>query len=103
MEQINITPSEAIIYIAILNVIFGFFLGFFPLLVGLILKNRKLGIYGFIVSMIGGGILGIFLSYPIALVFTWIIIRRSKEENGEDAKSVDNNDALENEMASASL
>ena len=80
MEQLKLTYNEIILYIAIANTILGMLLGSFPLITGIFLKNRKLGIYGFIISVIGGAILGVLLSYPIAAVFTWLILKKSSAE-----------------------
>ena len=64
-----------VIYITIINIILGFLFGIFPLLLGIKMNNRKYGVVGFIGTIIGGGILGVFLSFPIALIFSWLIIK----------------------------
>ncbi len=79
MQDVRITLNEIAVYLMIANIILGFLFGSFPLLLGLKLKNRKLAIYGFIGSIIGSVILGIFLSYPIAVIFTWLLLKNSKE------------------------
>ncbi len=79
MEQLRITQTEAIVYLAIINAVLGLLFGFFPLLTGIIIKNRKYGIYGFLGSIIGGAILGVILSFPIAFVFTWLILRNTSK------------------------
>ncbi len=92
MEQIKLSYNEAIFYIAFINILLGFLLGSFPLISGFIAKNRKYGIYGFIGSIIGGAILGILLSYPIALIFTWLTLRKLTDKssvNVENEKPVD--------------
>ncbi len=71
----KITYNQVLIYLSVINVILGFLFGAFPLIAGLLLKNRKYGIWGFIGSIIGGAFLGLFLSFPIALIFTWLILR----------------------------
>lgn len=54
------------------------------------MKNRKYGFYGFIFSVIGGAILGVLLSYPIAGIFSWLILKKSfAKEEDDDAADVD--------------
>ncbi len=89
MDQIKISQSEVIFYIALINIVIGFFLGTFPLLAGFIAKNRKYGIYGFIGSVVGGGILGILLSYPIAMIFIWLIVKKAIVRESADSISID--------------
>jgi hypothetical protein len=63
------------LYVSIINAFLGILFGFFPLLAGIMFKNRKYGVYGFLGSIIGGAILGVFLSFPIAILLTWLILR----------------------------
>lgn len=78
MEDIRITVRELTYYLIIANVVFGVLLGFFPLLVGIKLANRKLALIGFIACLIGGTFLGLFVAYPLALIFVWLIVRSPK-------------------------
>jgi NhaP-type Na+/H+ or K+/H+ antiporter len=55
------------------------------------MKNRKYGVYGFIGSIVGGAILGIFLSYPIAAILTWLILRKSFAKDSIDDAVVNEN------------
>ena len=89
MEDIRITFRDLALYIVIANVVFGVLLGFFPLLAGFSLANRKLALIGFIACLIGGTFLGLFLSYPLALIFVWLIVRspKSGEATATDAVS----------------
>ena len=75
MEEIRITFRELGFYILIGNIILGVLFGSLPLIAGLKLKNRKYGFIGFIGSILGGTLLGVFLSYPLALLFVWLIVR----------------------------
>lgn len=100
MEQIILTKNDIIFYLTIINVVLGILFGSFPLISGLIFNNRKYGFYGFIISVIGGAILGIFLSYPIAAIFTWLILKKSKAEtivadDNSSAAKVSASDALD--------
>lgn len=79
MAQIRLTPKEAILYVTLLNIGIGIILGAIPLILGFLRKKRKYAMFGFIGSIIGGAILGIFLSIPIATVFTWLITRNENE------------------------
>jgi len=80
MEQIKLTTNEAILYIAILNIGLGILFGAIPLILGFIRKERSYAVFGFLGSIIGGAILGIFLSIPVAAIFTWLILRKTKAE-----------------------
>ena len=94
MEDIKISYNEIAVYITVINVALGILFGSFPLFAGLKMKNRNYAVYGFIGSIIGGAILGAFLSYPIAIIFTWLILRTPKEtveainKNSTESESV---------------
>ncbi len=101
MEQIRLTNNEAIVYITIFNVLLGIVLGLIPLILGFVKKERSYGVFGFLGSIIGGAILGLFLSVPVMAIFTWLILRRPKNtvaassENIQPANStVKNSDNL---------
>ncbi len=87
MQPIQISSDQLMLYAMLINIVLGFLFGTFPLLSGIILNNRKLGVYGFISSIIGGAVLGVFLSFPIAAVFTRLILKKSfaKEDDGVNA------------------
>ena len=93
MENIQISFEQARNYIIFINIVLGFLFGTFPLLSGIKMNNRKYGIYGFIGAVIGGAILGVFLSYPIAAVFTWLILKKSFITKSDDALAVNENPA----------
>jgi hypothetical protein len=46
----------------------------FPLIAGLRTGDRRYAVFGFLGAVVGGAILGIILSFPIALVFEWLIL-----------------------------
>lgn len=81
MEQIQLTTREAIVWVMAINAIVGFVLGLIPLLFGYFNKNTRTGIVAIAVSTIGGAILGVFVSIPSTILFTWIIMRRAKAKN----------------------
>jgi membrane associated rhomboid family serine protease len=83
MEQIKLTTNEAILYIALFNIGLGILFGLVPLIFGFIRKERSYAVFGFLGSIIGGALLGVFLSIPVAAIFTWLILRRPKNEAAE--------------------
>ena len=78
MDPIHLTAREAIFYGALINALIGFVLGLIPLLFGYFNKRLRLGIFGFVAAIVGGAILGIFLSVPATIVFTWLVARKKK-------------------------
>lgn len=66
--------------IAMIGAGLGFIFGLIPLILGFLKKERSYAVFGFLGSLIGGAILGIFLSIPIAAIFTWLILRKPKVE-----------------------
>ncbi len=83
MEEIKLTTTQAILYSALFNAALGLLFGLIPLISGFIKKERSYAVFGFLGSMIGGAILGILLSIPIAAIFTWLILRRPKNINNQ--------------------
>lgn len=75
MEELKISFKELAVYFGVINIVLGLLFGSFPLICGIKMKNRNYGVYGFIGSIIGGAILGVLLSYPISMIFTWLILR----------------------------
>lgn len=59
-----------------INVVIGLVLGLVPFSLGFIKGRKKLGLAGFAACLIGGAILGIFLSLPACLLFTWMVVKR---------------------------
>ena len=96
MEEFRTTYKEILIYLSLVNVILGFLFGVFPLLSGIIIKNRKYGIWGFLGSVIGGSVLGVFLSFPIAVIFTWLILKNPVVEDHSNVTATnDKSDKVE--------
>ncbi len=79
MEEIRI----GYLGLLIANVILGFLFGTFPLVAGLLSGNRKYAFLGFVITLAGGAMLGIFLSFPIAMLFFWLILRRPAVETSD--------------------
>jgi hypothetical protein len=75
MDEVRLTMSEALLYVAIGGAVVGFLLGLVPLVVGIVKKKVKIGVIGLIVSTLGGALLGVFISIPAMAIFTWLILR----------------------------
>jgi hypothetical protein len=85
MEEIRLTYTELLTGFVVFNSVLGFLFGFFPLLAGLRLKNRKYGVFGLLTSVFGGVLAGIFIAFPAAAVFTWLILRSvNTSQRGSD-------------------
>lgn len=70
------TTTEAALYITLFNTVLGIILGSIPLILGFLRKERSYAVFGFLGSVIGGALLGLFLSLPIAVIFVWLILRK---------------------------
>jgi hypothetical protein len=77
MEPINLTTRDFYIYALLINVGLGFLFGLIPLVFGIMKGQRKYGFLGLILSVVGGGLLGLLLAIPVAAIFTWLIFSRS--------------------------
>lgn len=58
-----------------INTAIGFAIGLVPLIFGIFKRKVKIGLLGFIGSILGGTILGIFLAIPIAVFCTYKIVK----------------------------
>ncbi len=81
MDEFRIGYREALIYLSVANAVLGVLFGCFPLFTGLKLRNARYGIIGFVGSVLGGALAGIFLSFPVAFIFVWLILRKSPENS----------------------
>ena len=75
MDPNTLTPQQLIIFGVLINAGIGLALGLIPLILGFVKGNVKYGVYGLLASTVGGAILGILLSTPAAIVFSWLIVR----------------------------
>jgi len=73
MEPIRINPYT-FLYIG-LGV--GLGAGLILLMIGWLKGKAKLGAIGLAASIVGGGLLGIFLVIPVFAVFLWLILRKT--------------------------
>jgi hypothetical protein len=75
------TTSQIILYATLINGAIGFALGLIPLLFGYFNSRLRTGIIGIIAATVGGMILGIFLSVPATVIFTWLAVRKTKTQD----------------------
>ena len=87
MEDITLTIKDIAIFLIGINILLGILFGLFPLFVGKKFGNGKLGVIGFFVSLLGGGLLGIVASFPAAFIFTWYILRSTQTSVPETVSS----------------
>ena len=78
MDPIHLTTREALVWAAIINAVVGFVLGLIPLLFGYFNKQFRTGVIAIVITTLGGALLGIFISIPATIIFTWLISRRAK-------------------------
>ena len=78
----------------IANVVLGFLFGTFPLVAGIRRGNRKYAFLGFVLSIAGGALLGLLLSYPLAMIFLWLILRDRATGPTGDAPPADGEAAV---------
>lgn len=88
MEQIRLSYTEAIMYLALFGVVLGILLGLIPLILGIRKKKRQYGIFGFVASIICGAIMPL-LSIIVVAIFTWLILRKPDAENDSPEISSD--------------
>ena len=69
-----------------INVVLAFLFATFPLVAGILRGNQKRGFLGFVLALVGGALLGILLSFPLAMIFFWLIVR---DEGHEPVVSTD--------------
>ncbi|MEQ1642834.1 MAG: hypothetical protein ABL959_05260 [Pyrinomonadaceae bacterium] len=78
MDPSKMTTQEVMMYAALFNAGIGLVLGLVPLVLGFIKGRPKYGVIGFLACLFGGAILGIILSLPAMIFFTWLVVRGSK-------------------------
>ncbi len=88
MEELRIGFYGLLVF----NIAFGFLFGTFPLIAGIRVGDRKRGFLGFVLSIAGGALLGFFLSYPLAMLYCWMILRAPATDTmtSSDAAPADN-------------
>lgn len=83
MEPIRVEGIEAVYLFAAINAVVGFVLGLIPLGFGYFRGRTKLGVLGIVSSVLGGALVGLFLSVPAVVLFMWLIIRKNESPAAE--------------------
>ena len=93
MEPVQLNYQEAFFWGIIIHAGIGFVLGLIPLIIGIVKRNFKYGIFGHVAATVGGAVLGIFLSVPAVIIFTWLILKnpRPSQNFESDAQALDSN------------
>jgi len=78
----------------VVNIVLGFLFGAFPLLAGIRTGNQKRGILAFVLSIVGGALLGIIISFPLAMIFLWLMLRDRATEPVVSANPAPESNAL---------
>ena len=91
MQEIRLTTWEAVLYVALIGMAAGFLLGLVPLIYGWRKAKTKLGLVGFIVSIVAGAVSPI-LSLLTLVIFVFLIARKQPMES-TSAEPVDDPDS----------
>ena len=94
MSEYQMTFGELYIYVIIAGALLGALFGLVPLLLGRRRNKARLGLYGFIASIVGGAIAPL-LGLIVAAIFAWLVVREkpaagntSPPDAGENSGSV---------------
>ena len=87
MDLSQMTQQQILIFGILINAGMGLVLGLVPLILGFVKNNIKYGLFGFLASIVGGAILGILLSIPAIVIFSWLIVRGPKTVNTHEPSS----------------
>ncbi len=87
MDPIHLSSREALLYVVLINAAIGVVLGLIPLLFGYFNNRLRLGVTGFLSAILGGAVLGVFLSVPLTIVFTWLVVRKKRESSDQQPYS----------------
>lgn len=79
MQKIEVTYLQLVL----IGLAVGFILGLIPLILGFFKKKLKLGLIGFVASIIAGAISSL-LSIVTVGVFIWLIFKNSKKSVSEE-------------------
>jgi MFS family permease len=91
MNDILLSYRELYIYVMIAGAIVGALFGLVPLIIGRRKNRKRLGVYGFIASIVGGAIAPL-LGMLVAGLFFWLVVR---EKPSTDDNRSDKNDQPE--------
>lgn len=76
MQEIQLTTTEAVLYVALIGMAAGLLLGLVPLIYGLKKGKTRLGVIGFVVSIVAGAVSPL-LSVLSMVIFIFLIARRA--------------------------
>ena len=79
MNEYQLTYSEFYLYVIIGGAILGALLGLLPLILGRRRNKARLGMYGFVASIVSGAIAPL-LSIIVVGIFAWLIVKDNKAE-----------------------
>jgi hypothetical protein len=82
MNDIQLTYSEFYLYVIIGGAILGALLGLLPLILGRRRNKARLGMYGFVASIVSGAIAPL-LSIIVVGIFSWFIVKDNKAETAD--------------------
>ncbi len=74
MNDVELTYREFYLYVIIGGAILGALLGLIPLLLGRRRNKARLGMYGFVASIVAGA-LAPLLAIIVTAVFSWMIVK----------------------------
>ena len=89
LARITLTQLGLIVGISV-----GFIFGLIPLILGFVKQNRKLGVIGFILTIVGGTFFSLLGALPICGTFIWLILRKPPVESSEEAVSENETEGL---------
>ena len=84
MNEYQITYSEFYLYVIIGGAILGALLGLLPLILGRRRNKARLGMYGFVASIVSGAIAPL-LSIIVVGIFSWFIVKDNKADTNAAA------------------
>lgn len=84
MNDIELTYREFYLYVIIGGAILGALFGLIPLILGRRRNKARLGMYGFLASIVAGG-LAPLLAILVTAIFVWMIVKdKPVHTNGAD-------------------
>ena len=89
MGDFETTFRGLFIYVVIIGAILGALLGLVPLMLGRKRNRARLGLYGFIASIVGGAIAPL-LGLIVAGIFSWLVIREKPAAGNSSSPDADN-------------
>lgn len=80
MNDIELTYREFYLYVIIGGAILGALFGLIPLILGRKKNKSRLGVYGFLASIVAGAFAPL-LAIIVTAIFSWMIIKRKSPES----------------------